>query len=233
MPYFLMPHIFVRVLGIHVVVLDLRGNDYLAVSNAPGLQYAIAGWPCKEPSAIEDRDSTERAARAWMARGFLTADSDIGKPLLTLEVAPANESYLYQWRETKPKIRVRHVFRLLLAFAQTICIKKWCSMERRVQILQARARRARTLPRKLPPESLRELAGVFLILRPLLYTAFDECLKDSEVAARFLQMGGHDPSVVFGVKLNPFGAHCWVQDQSCVVNDSHVRVSHYEPIMVI
>ncbi|GAD58270.1 hypothetical protein MBEBAB_0520 [Brevundimonas abyssalis TAR-001] len=39
--------------------------------------------------------------------------------------------------------------------------------------------------------------------------------------------------MVFGIKLVPFGAHCWVQAGETVLNDTVDNVSEYTPIMVV
>jgi hypothetical protein len=40
-------------------------------------------------------------------------------------------------------------------------------------------------------------------------------------------------NVVLGVKQGPFGAHCWVQHGSEILNDSVEEVLRYRPILVI
>jgi len=38
---------------------------------------------------------------------------------------------------------------------------------------------------------------------------------------------------VFGVKLNPFSAHCWVQAGDIVLNDAIDHVTIHTPILVV
>src|SRR3546814_13620749 len=52
----------------------------------------------------------------------------------------------------------------------------------------------------------------------------DQCLARS-IAFRMLAFRlGFAPTLVLGVKLDPFAAHCWVQSEDCVANDSLSRV---------
>jgi hypothetical protein len=41
------------------------------------------------------------------------------------------------------------------------------------------------------------------------------------------------PRWVFGVRARPFVAHCWVQYEDIVFNDTVEHVASYTPIMVV
>jgi hypothetical protein len=59
------------------------------------------------------------------------------------------------------------------------------------------------------------------------------CLFDSLALVEFLARYDVFPHWVFAVKMEPFGAHCWVQDGSVVLNDTVEYVREFTPIMVI
>lgn len=67
----------------------------------------------------------------------------------------------------------------------------------------------------------------------LLRTAADRCLPRSIALALCLASDGMRANVVVGVRLAPFGAHCWVQQGCDVLNDSVEEVLCYRPILVI
>ena len=67
----------------------------------------------------------------------------------------------------------------------------------------------------------------------LLRTAADRCLPRSIALALCLASDGMRANVVVGVRLAPFGAHCWVQQGGDVLNDSVEEVLCYRPILVI
>jgi hypothetical protein len=58
------------------------------------------------------------------------------------------------------------------------------------------------------------------------------CLFDSLALAEFLAMNEFFPSLVFGVRMNPFSAHCWLQDAQTVLNDVIDNTSTYAPILI-
>jgi hypothetical protein len=58
----------------------------------------------------------------------------------------------------------------------------------------------------------------------------DACLPDSIALLLFLRTRHVPCALVFGVRLDPFEAHCWVQDGSTILGDTHERVSAFTPI---
>ncbi|MGE4036005.1 MAG: lasso peptide biosynthesis B2 protein [Parvularculaceae bacterium] len=59
------------------------------------------------------------------------------------------------------------------------------------------------------------------------------CLRDSLALLAFLRRRGHTARLVIGVKLNPFGAHCWVQSGEMALNELLERARAYTPIRVV
>jgi len=67
----------------------------------------------------------------------------------------------------------------------------------------------------------------------LLFTSRDHCLFDSLALLNFLALDGLSAHWVIGVKVQPFGAHSWLQQGSTVLNDQHDRVRRFTPILVV
>lgn len=68
-----------------------------------------------------------------------------------------------------------------------------------------------------------QLARHFVPIEP-------RCLLDSISLVRFLAARGFHTRLVFGVTLDPFGAHCWVQSGRWVLNDTVGNVLTHTPI---
>jgi len=60
-----------------------------------------------------------------------------------------------------------------------------------------------------------------------------QCLPRSLALAHRLTALGFRVDLVFGVAINPFNAHCWVQHRDVVLNDRLEYVSGYVPILVV
>lgn len=58
------------------------------------------------------------------------------------------------------------------------------------------------------------------------------CLTRSAMLAAFLRRGGLRADWVFGVRLWPFAAHCWLQQDDVCLNDDVERLVAFTPILV-
>ena len=76
------------------------------------------------------------------------------------------------------------------------------------------------------------LASDFLAARRIIPVE-PNCLSDSLTLARYLARRSEFPSIVFGVKIDPFGAHCWLQTGSEILNDAGDRVREFTPVLVV
>lgn len=63
--------------------------------------------------------------------------------------------------------------------------------------------------------------------------AWDRCLLDSLTLLRWLGELRSGAALIFGVKLNPFAAHCWVQADDVVLNDRLENVAAFTPVRII
>lgn len=59
------------------------------------------------------------------------------------------------------------------------------------------------------------------------------CLTDSLALIRFLGPLAVGTTLIFGVKLEPFAAHCWVQFESLLLNDRSDYVERFAPVRTV
>lgn len=64
----------------------------------------------------------------------------------------------------------------------------------------------------------------------LILSARDQCLPTSMALMAVLTKRGARPTLVLGVKLEPFQAHCWVELAGAVLNDAPDHVRPFTPI---
>ena len=94
------------------------------------------------------------------------------------------------------------------------------------------ARRARVYETPMVGEQLSALARQFQSARRFVPIK-GNCLLDSLSLLRLLGPGKDGAMLVFGVKLRPFAAHCWVQADDLVLNDRLDNVAAFSPVRVI
>ncbi len=77
-----------------------------------------------------------------------------------------------------------------------------------------------------------QLIGHFETVRPFAPVE-PRCLVDSLALIDFLARRDLYPNLVFGVSLEPFSAHCWLQSGRIVLNDSLDNALGHTPILVL
>jgi Transglutaminase-like superfamily len=229
----LSPHVFVCQSGSLVVLLDLKRDRYeaLRAKQAAELSSLIPGWPVQaDAGAVTEKSYA--VAKALLDKGLLLEGATSGKNASPVKFASPKA-------ELTPDLRTRGS--LLIAFL--ICMCAWASAKTalrlgRLQVLVKRVQRRNEQHSHVAAielETVRGLLATFKAIRPLLFASRDACVLESFVLCEFLSLHGIYPAWVFGVKTDPWGAHCWLQIDDSVLNiqnNSAEEASRYAPIMV-
>jgi Transglutaminase-like superfamily len=239
--YFLSPHVHVCVAGKQVVLLDLERDKYLALAHPHPLARWVKGWPV--PLSDSESAASEAGGRPapdpqngllakMISQGLLVTDPAIGKeaaPVLAEQPKVALVEYDLNFR---PRTTLAHFWHFFTACTAA----KWCLKHRPIkEVVEAarlRKRRAPSTP-GVDIGEVRPLVAAFDHLRPLFFTAKNACLLDSLTLVNFLAGHGVFPEWVFGVKTDPFYAHCWVQQGEHVFNDTPDYIRGFSPILVV
>ena len=237
-PYLLAPHVYPCVSGQHVVLMDLERDKYVAVVPAHRLASWVRGWPV---GAVQTPDSPCNSAgdpdalvSQMLAHGMLVTDPHIGKPAIPVETARAARSLVEFDLDTRTRANAAQLWRFGRSWLQARLSLKLRPIQSIVAAVRDRkTRQAARGPLASDPERLRALVSAFIRLRPLFYTLRGACLLDSLTLLHFLGAEDIHPEWVFGVKTEPFDAHCWVQLGEVVLNDGPDRVRQYSPILVV
>jgi hypothetical protein len=239
--YFLSPHVHVCVAGKQVVLLDLERDKYLSLEQANPIGRWVRGWPvplCGTPPLTESGDSPaagtspESGLLAKMiSQGLLVTDPTIGKEAAPVVAERPRVAMVEYDLNVRPRTTFAQLCRLLSAYAAA----KWSLKYRPIkEVVRATGLRKRRLqPTNLEAGALRRLVTAFVYLRPLFYTAREACLLDSLTLVNFLAGYRVFPQWVFGVKTDPFYAHCWVQHGDFALNDTPDYVRGFSPILVV
>jgi hypothetical protein len=237
-PYLLAPHVYLCVSGQHVVLMDLERDKYVAVVPAHRLAAWVRGWPVGSvqtpDSAHEANAGADALVSQMLAHGMLVSDPQVGKPAVPVATARAMRSLVEFDLDTRPRAGAALLWRFGRCYLRAQISLKLRPIQSIVEVVRARkARGAARGPREADPVRLRALVTAFTRLRPLFYTLRAACLLDSLTLVHFLGAEGIHPDWVFGVKTEPFDAHCWVQHGEVVLNDAPDRVRQFSPILVV
>jgi hypothetical protein len=197
------------------VFLDLTHDRYFCLPEA--LDRIFQGW-------VDGKTLDPAACAALMAAGVAEAGSG-GLPVAARHSSPT--------RDLASGTRGRSVRDVVAAIAGQLFarrrLKRRCLASIVANDLAARAAR----PHDSRDETvLRRIAGAF-VMSAMLLRAADQCLPRAIAAGRLCQSLGQDSALIFGVRLNPFAAHSWVQSGDAVVVGDLEQVRLYTPILVV
>jgi hypothetical protein len=231
--YRLSQHAFLCIARRYCVVLDARNDRYLAIKTdlMESLGPWLDGWRGPSIAPGEHTSSISGIASNLCRRQILTSSPDMGKPVQPQIIPASIQSAAANLHGVSGTELIRHGSNFLRAILHTRRLFKTGSFKSIV--CEVTAARDRGVYMANPDrDHERYLTSVFKQCRPLYNRPF-VCLFDCVCLLNFLTLYGFYPSIVFAVIPEPFQAHCWLQEDKLVLNDSLERVNAYTPIMRI
>lgn len=238
--YFLAHHAYACSVDNHIVILDLHNDDYLSLEPrfAGSLFQLLSGCSNTLPPAMpgKNQEELEQLATALLEKGLITENCDAGKTLTPPVIDNPRIDFMgYYELVVKPTISVSHVIRFLKAVTISTIQLRQRSLESIIQRILKRKQKLKT--HKFSGDKdihyAWDLVEIFQSLTPLLFSKKEKCLYNSLTLIEFLSYYGVYPDLVFGVKMGPFSAHCWVQKGNILFNDTAAHTTSFTPILVI
>jgi hypothetical protein len=131
----------------------------------------------------------------------------------------------------RPRIRSVHATAFCCACLRALLDLKCLSLAAIVRRVRARKSR-HALPAARRAQTM-EFVRIFRFLRPLLYTAKDNCLFDSLALIEFLASFDVFPTWVIAVRTRPFAAHSWVLNDTLLLNERLETAEEFFPLLVV
>lgn len=235
-PYFLASDTHICLHGGKAVLLDLTSGKYFGFDkdDASELSAWVVGWPVK---AANEKYSDYRAEetepellRDLCARALLTPDPDRGKSATPIHIAVASVS-LRDIQPTDPRITTQLICRFLFAVTFSGIALRLLPLSTIVAYIRRQKTRGRTHSPNM--KKITELVAAFSRMRPFMLRATNNCLCHSLALFQFLSAYDEYPEWVFGVRSEPFFAHCWLQQGTWLLSDSPAAVASLTPVLAI
>lgn len=248
--YYLPKGVFLCVVEASVVFLDLHNDKYISLepekttalisllSIRPEELHASTLSMFKRNAVNQNRESDKEnchiveVAEDLITHNLLTTDPAAGveENLTTIDIPPLDLSG-YEFGKT-PIIKSGHIFRFFMACSAASFNLRFFSIEEVVRsVKKARNGQQKSSPSDL--DKIRDLVEIYNILKPLFFTTKNHCLFDSLTLIKFMALYDIYPTWVFGVKMGPFIAHCWVQDDNFIYNEALDNAHNFTPIMAV
>jgi hypothetical protein len=231
--YGLSQHAYITIGDRYCILLDLHNDKYLALdrSELEAAGRCLLGWADDVPSTVEQSSHDEHCGslvNELLSRGLLTSDcraKSVAASFISGSVRAINRS-----GRTCVVPRRRSITFLTAAVRAHLQLR-WLTIERTVRkVRQLKDRLAGSACALRSENQLEGLLAEFDALRPIFPRDY-LCTFDSLVLLHFLAAHGILADWVFGVRADPFCAHCWLQKEDTVLNDTVEHVSTFDPIM--
>ena len=224
--YFLPAHVHFCPRGDAFVFLDLRNDDYTLVDGhcADAIRALCAGDRPTSTDALND------ALHELLSAGLLTADPIKGKLVAPTLVELADELLVDPESPPTPRITLNHLWHFVCACTLAAIRLRRGPIETLIQRVEARKARMRSSTTDF--NRARELTAVFQTLRSFFPRDY-LCLYDSLALIEFLARHELFPTWVFAVALEPWAAHCWVQEGRFIFNEGVEEAARYSPVMAV
>lgn len=228
--YFLPPHVHFCQRGDAFVFLDLKQDDYTLVNGPAAAALKTLTLQPVESLKVSDKN-LHHDLKELLHGGLLTTQHAPGR-----SVAPTRAEVAVECLVEHETIRDARVTPGQLATFLVACTKARMSLRwRKIEdtVMSVAHRKQKHAPAHPVDLMLaRRLTATFLKLRSL-FPANYLCLFDSLALLEFLAKYRVFPDWIFGVRLEPWAAHCWVQYGHCTFNEDFEEAANYTPIMVI
>jgi hypothetical protein len=225
--YFLPSHAHFCERDDQFIFLDLRTDGYflLKPEEAQALRSLLEG-----DLANERHSDLATPLKSLVEAGLLVTDEHLGRPLAPADLEIARTKLIDPEGITRVDLTARDVLNFALACAVAFLRLRVTHIQSTVRLVERRRRAATATPFDI--DKARALTSVFYKLRCLFPVNY-LCLYDSLALILFLSKYGVFPKWIFGVRLEPWEAHCWVQQESILFNDEPEEVADYEAIMAV
>lgn len=201
--------------------LDIGRDRYCAIGGDADVGFAriVAG------AASTGEDA---ALIATLARdGLVVETGGMERPEPCLHAAPACESALDRAERAHLNPPMLVAMARILASKTALRHTGLAATLRRLEARKATAYRGDGTIDALP-----RIAAAFERCN-VLASPLDQCLPRSIAVAHRALDAGLSPTLLIGVRAQPFAAHCWVECGGLIVNDRHDTVRTFTPILIL
>ncbi len=223
----LSPDTHVCEIGRTAVFLDVRGDRYIRLTQMQSDWLSQITDPALPPEAGGD---ASRFGARLVDLGLLQAVDTTVKPFAPLRrPAPHSSVYDLEPRHAASGSDIRHMILALMACWYVVRRRKLGSA------IDAARRWSGALPEDSPPAPQEAMAKAqaFHALSPYFFTSRDKCLFRSLALARFLAFSGVRCDWVFGIRLSPFEAHCWLEHDGIALNEHTDKTQEFCPVLCV
>ncbi|MEH6487984.1 lasso peptide biosynthesis B2 protein [Hyphomonas oceanitis] len=227
--YWLNPNVHFCECDDALIFLDVTRDMYFRFTGAQRDWFEMI---CASSDPGDLPEPAARFADRLTRRHVITRSKTAGKPLLATAFAPPR-ACLSQRVDPAPHSRaLETALGLSVAALSSWIMERSRNFEGVVNGVAHWKQQAGT-GQCASVEHVMEQATGFHALTPYFFSTRNACRFRSIVLMKYLTRLGIVPDWVFGVRLCPFGAHCWVEYNGVILNENSDTVAEFRPIMSV
>jgi hypothetical protein len=234
--YWLANLVFVAPTRHGAILLDLNRNRYLGVGRAEtqALERMIEDWPTQATDLFKP---SRRIAEKELIDSFLNREIvrfGPHEPRVIQQTSIRLDGELVAIGDeidSPASVRIRHVLFFLYALIASRVALRFQPIASVIQRVHARRAAAIRNGHDFDWRRASELVSIFRRIRPYVFVAGGHCLLHALTLVRFLAHYNEFPQLVLGVKVDPWGAHSWVQHGNFLLDTNPEKVCGFAAIL--
>ncbi|MDB5367860.1 MAG: lasso peptide biosynthesis protein [Rhodospirillales bacterium] len=224
-PAYFLPHgVYVAELERTTIFLDLNADKYQAIDRT--LYQTLTPFLAGGHVAVDSSERAQKLLRTLVELGLLTSNPQAGGPVQQIMHATPRRHLLpgaHGPGTLRRTVLLASLLRAAIGSDRMLRRRKLNACVARLRLAKAACHPTTALPAWLP----------YVLHARFYYPADLVCLRDSFMLMNFLLAHGIAADWVFGVRADPFSAHCWVQVGDLAINDDVERTARFTPILVV
>ena len=236
--YWLANLVFVAQTRHGAILLDLSSNRYLGVAQAETLvlQRVIEDWPVRSSDfSTPSRRITEKMLiHSLSSRGLIRLGQFKPRTIPQTSVRLDGELVaIGDEIDAVARVSIGHVVLFIYSFIASFFALRFRSIASVIRGVHARRSAAIHNVDEFDWRRASELVSIFRHIRPYIFVASGHCLLHALTLVRFLAHYNAFPALVLGVKVDPWGAHSWVQHGNFLLDTNPEKVCGFSVILAV
>ena len=234
--YWLANLVFVALTRHGAILLDLNRNRYLGVGRAEtqALECVIEDWPARSSDFFTPsrRIAEKKLIDSFWNRGIIRFGPHEPRAIPQTSVRLDGELVaIGDEIDSAAGVYISHVLIFFHALIASYLALRFQPIASVIQRVHARRAAAIRNGNDFDWRRASEFVSIFRRIRPYAFVAGGHCLLHALALVRFLAHYDEFPQMVLGVKVDPWGAHSWVQHGNFLLDTNPEKVCSFTAIL--
>jgi hypothetical protein len=220
------------------ILLDLTRNRYLGVGQAEtlALERVVEDWPARSLDFLTPsrRIAEKELIHSFARRGIICLGPYKPRAIPQASVRLDGELVaIGDEIDSDVRVSIGHIVVFLYALIASFFALRFRPIASVLHGIHSRRAAAIRNGYDFDWERASEFVSIFRRIRPYAFVAGGHCLLHALSLARFLSNYNEFPELVLGVKVDPWGAHSWVQHGNFLLDTNPEKVCAFAPILAV